>query len=126
MFDLGGLLGALFAAPPVVLLVVVAVCAAVVRRKLGAVSLGAWLLLLLTTAVACVLLFALLMLDGRDPYGNLIGLWSMVLLPQAALLAGTATVIRLVSRVKDLGRSASATSAEEDRPLRPRQPDDSQ
>lgn len=90
----GGLLGALFAAPPVAFFIVVASSALVIRRSRGAVSLRAWLLMVLTGAVGAVLLLPLLMLSGGDPYGELVGLWSIVMLPLAALLVVTTFVVR--------------------------------
>jgi TRAP-type C4-dicarboxylate transport system permease small subunit len=111
LFVWSGLLGALFAVPPVAFMVVVALGALVVRRVRGAVSLRAWLLLLLTTAVGSVLLLPLLMLDEGDPYGDLLGLWSMVMLPLAALLAVTAFIVRRVARRRNriVPESASET-----------------
>jgi hypothetical protein len=97
----GGLLGALFAAPPVALLLVVVVGALVVQRVRGAVSLWAWLLLVLTTAVGSVLLLPLMMLGGGDSYVDLVGLWSIPMLPLAALLIVTAFVVRHVVRQRN-------------------------
>lgn len=96
----GGLLGALFAAPPVAFFIVVASSALVIRRSRGAVSLRAWLLMVLTGAVGAVLLPPLLMLSGGDPYGELVSLWSVVMLPLAALLVVTTFVVRGVVQRK--------------------------
>ena len=96
----GGLLGALFAAPPVAFFIVVASSALVIRRSRGAVSLRAWLLMVLTAAVGAVLLLPLLMLSGGDPYGELVGLWSVVMLPLAGLLVVTTFVVRGAMRRK--------------------------
>lgn len=112
VFAWGGLLGALFAAPPVALMVVIVTGALVVRRVRGAVSLRGWLLLVLTTAVGSVLLLPLLMLDGGDPYGDLVGLWSILMLPLASLLVVTAFVVRHVVRRKN--RIVSESASEND------------
>ena len=101
IFVWGGLLGALFAAPPVAFMIVIASGVLVIRRFRGAVSMRAWLLLLLTTAAGAVLLLPLLMFDEGDPYGDLVGLWSIVMLPLAALLVVTTFVVREVFRCKN-------------------------
>lgn len=100
VFAWGGLLGGLFAAPPVAFMVVITSGALVVRRVRGAVSMRAWLLLLLTTTVGAALLLPLLMLDEGDPYRALVELWSIVMLPLAALLFVTTFVVREVVRRK--------------------------
>ena len=112
VFAWGGLLGALFAAPPVALMVVIVSGALVVRQVRGAVSLRAWLLLVLTTAVGSVLLLPLLMLGGGEPYGDLVGLWSIPVLPLAALLVITEFVVRHVVRRKN--RIVSESASEND------------
>lgn len=109
VFAWGGLLGALFAAPPVALMVVIVSGALVVRRVRGAVSPRAWLLLVLTTAVGSVLLLPLLMLGGGDPYGDLVRLWSIPMLPLAALLVITEFVVRHIVRRKNRIDSESAS-----------------
>lgn len=100
IFVWGGLLGALFAAPPVALMIVIASGVLVIQRFRGAVSMRAWLLLLLTTAAGAVLLVPLLMLGEGDPYGDLVGLWAIVMLPLAALLVVTTFVVREALRRK--------------------------
>jgi hypothetical protein len=112
VFMWGGLLGALFAAPPAALMAVIASGVFVIRRARGAVSLRAWLLLVLTTVIGSVLLLPLLMLDGDDPYGTLVGLWSIVMLPLAALLVVTTFVVRQVMRRKSRIVSGSASEIE--------------
>ncbi len=102
VFAWGGLLGALFAAPPVASTVIVISGAFVVRRVRGAVSLRAWLLLVLATTVGSVLLLPLMMLGEGDPYGDLVRLWSIPMLPLAGLLVGTSLVVRHVVRRKSL------------------------
>lgn len=104
----GGLLGALFAGPPVALMVAVVSGTFIVRRARGAVSLRAWLLLVLTMTVGSVLLLPLLMLGGGDPYVDLVGLWCILILPLAGLLVGTALVVRLVERGRNGVVSESA------------------
>jgi len=112
VFAWGGLLGASFAAPPVALMVVIVSGALVVRQVRGTVSLRAWLLLVLTTAVGSVLLLPLLMLGGGEPYGDLVGLWSIPVLPLAALLVMTEFVVRHVVRRKN--RIVSESASEND------------
>ena len=67
---------------------------------------------LLTTAVGSVLLLPLLMLGGGDPYGELVGVWSIPVLPLAALLVMTEFVVRHVVRMKN--RIVSESESEND------------
>lgn len=67
---------------------------------------------LLTTAVGSVLLLLLLMLGGGDPYGELVGVWSIPVLPLAALLVMTEFVVRHVVRMKN--RIVSESASEND------------